>query len=165
MRPVFFWLPKSLPFLKLGETIFEQEFPIKKISSFQAGLAINWQNKLNKLTKLRRKHTNHWANTFNSKLKIQNSKGQSLLRFPIKIENKQTLNSILSKSDKQGLGIMRTYPNTINNIKELKNNFKNKTYPKATMTSKQMLTLPVHHLVSVSDSLQIKKIINTGIGF
>lgn len=165
MRPAFFWLPKSLPFLKLGETIFEPEFPIKKISPFQAGLATNWQKELNKLTKIRRKHTNNWANSFskntsNSKIHIKNSKLIAQLRFPIKIKNKQTLSSILSKSDKQGLGVMRAYPDSINHIKELKRHFINKIYPKATLMSKQMITLPVHQFVTLSDSSKIKKLIH-----
>ena len=50
MHPAFFWFPKALPFLKLGETIFEPEFPIKKLSSFQAGLARNWQQKRKTIT-------------------------------------------------------------------------------------------------------------------
>ena len=156
MHPAFFWFPKSLPFLKLGETIFEPEFSIKRLSPFQAGLARNWQQKLTKLTKTRIKNTNNWINSFSTNL--LNSK-LSLLRFPLKIENKQTLDTILSKSENQGLGIMRAYPDSINNIKELKSNFINKTYPNATLISKQLLTLPVHNFVSFSDSLKITKLI------
>jgi perosamine synthetase len=156
MHPAFFWFPKSIPFLKLGETIFDQNFSIKKISSFQAGLARNWQQKLIKLTKIRRKNTSNWINSFSTNL--FNSK-LPLLRFPLKIENKQILDTILSKSENQGLGIIRSYPDSINNIKELKKYFINKTYLKATMISEQLLTLPVHNYVSLSDSFKIKKII------
>jgi perosamine synthetase len=156
MHPAFFWFPKSIPFLKLGDTIFDQNFSLKKISSFQAGLARNWQQKLIKLTKIRRKNTSNWINSFSTNL--FNSK-LPLLRFPLKIENKQILDTILSKSENQGLGIIRSYPDSINNIKELKKYFINKTYLKATMISEQLLTLPVHNYVSLSDSFKIKKII------
>ena len=46
MRPSLFWFPKLMPFLKLGDTIYNLNYKIRKMSSFQAGLAKNWQYKL-----------------------------------------------------------------------------------------------------------------------
>jgi dTDP-4-amino-4,6-dideoxygalactose transaminase len=170
MRPALFWFPKSLPFLKLGQTIFEPEFPLKKMSSFQAGLAKNWQFRLRNMKSIREQKANAFRAAFQendnltSSMIYQNG-NHSLLRFPLKICDTQILDRILSKSEKQGLGIMMAYPDSINNIKELKNYFKNKTYPKATMISKHLITLPAHHFLSLSDSLQIKKLINNELGF
>lgn len=45
-HPRLFWIPKSLPFLRLGETQFNTSIPIRRISSFQAGLAKEWRVKL-----------------------------------------------------------------------------------------------------------------------
>ena len=157
MHPALFWFPKFLPFLKLGETLFEPGFPIKKLSPFQAGLSRNWQKKLDNMIKIRINNTTTWANYINSKHKIKNSK-LPLLRFPIKINNPQTLKTILSKSEHQGLGIMRTYPDSVNNIKELKQLFKIK-YPNATLIAKQLITLPVHSLLSFAEIIKIKQII------
>jgi len=170
MHPLLFWFPKYLPFLKLGQTIFEPEFPIKKMSSFQAGLAKNWQARLKNIISIRQQKANAFIAAFQkndnltSSMIYQNGT-HSLLRFPLKIYDSQIFDRILSKSEKQGLGIMRAYPDSINNIKELKNYFKNKIYPKATMISKHLITLPVHHFLSLSDSLQIKKLINNELGF
>jgi dTDP-4-amino-4,6-dideoxygalactose transaminase len=170
MRPALFWFPKSLPFLKLGQTIFEIEFPLKKMSSFQAGLAKNWQARLKNIISIRQQKVNAFTASFQkndnltSSMIYQNG-NHPLLKFPLKIYDSQIFDKILSKSEKQGLGIMRTYPDSINNIKELQNYFKNKTYPKATMISKHLLTLPVHHFLSLSDSLQIKKLINNELDF
>ncbi len=170
MRPALFWFPKSLPFLKLGQTIFEPEFPLKKMSSFQAGLAKNWQFRLRNMKSIREQKANAFRAAFQendnltSSMIYQNG-NHSLLRFPLKICDTQILDRILSKSEKQGLGIMMAYPDSINNIKELQNYFKNKTYPKATMISKHLITLPAHHFLSLSDSLQIKKLINNELGF
>jgi len=170
MRPALFWFPKSLQFLKLGQTIFEPEFSIKKMSSFQAGLAKNWQTRLRNMKSLRQQNANAFTAAFQKNDNLTSSMiyengTHSLLRFPLKIYDTQILDRILSKSEKQGLGIMRAYPDSINNIKELKNYFKNKTYPKATMISKHLITLPVHHFLSLQDSLQIKKLINNELGF
>ncbi len=170
MHPLLFWLPKSLPFLKLGQTIFEPEFPIKKMSSFQAGLAKNWQTRLKNIISIRQQKTNAFTSAFQKNDNLTSSMihqngTHSLLRVPLKIYDSKILDRILFKSEKQGLGIMRAYPDSINNIKELKNLFKNKTYPNAAMISKHLLTLPAHHFVSLSESLQIKKLIHNESGF
>jgi len=165
MRPALFWFPKSLPFLKLGETMFEPKFPLKKMSFFQAGLAKNWQTSLADMGLVREKRARAYTAAFqkNENLKscmLSQNGIHSLLRFPLNICDSQILDRIVSESEKQGMGIMRTYPDSINNIKELKNYFKNKTYPKATMISKHLITLPVHHFLSSSDNLKIKELIH-----
>ena len=65
-RPSFFWLPKSLPFLKIGDTIYDPAFKICNISPFQAGIVRNWQEKLACFSKLRMIAAQEW-----SKLKNQ----------------------------------------------------------------------------------------------
>src|SRR5216684_1912416 len=60
LNPRVFWVPRSLPFLKLGETPFETHFPILRMSSFQAGLARNWRGRLEKLRDVRKKSVNRW---------------------------------------------------------------------------------------------------------
>ncbi len=169
IHPELFWLPKALPFLKLGETIFDPDFPLKKMSPFQAGLAKKWQIRLRNIKSQNQQKANAFTAIFQKNEILTSSmicpnKNHTLLKLPLKIFDTQILDRILSKSGKQGLGIMRTYPESINNIKELKNLFKNKDYPKATMISKHLLTLPVHHFLSLSDSVQIKKLINNELG-
>jgi len=38
VSPRLYWLPAGMPFLRLGETIFHNDFPIQSLSSFQAVL-------------------------------------------------------------------------------------------------------------------------------
>ena len=170
IHPELFWLPNALPFLKLGETIFEPEFTVKKMSSFQAGLAKKWQIRLRNIKSQNQQKANAFTAAFQKNQNLTSSmiyqnKNHTPLKLPFKIFNTQIIDRILSKSGKQGLGIMRAYPESINNIKELKHLFKNKDYPKATMISKHLLTLPVHHFLSLSDSVQIRKLIINELGF
>jgi hypothetical protein len=58
LRPEFFWIPKNLPFLKLGETFFEPEFKIQRMSFFQAGLARNWYDRLKRSEIIRKRCVN-----------------------------------------------------------------------------------------------------------
>jgi len=59
LHPRLFWLPKSFPFLKLGETIYDPNFNIRKMSAFQAGLANSWQEKVKKFKKIRSTNSRH----------------------------------------------------------------------------------------------------------
>ncbi len=173
-HPLFFWFPKSLPFLKLGETIYALKFKIKKMSSFQAGLAKNWQNKLKLFQKKRIECAKFWADisirfnlyTYTSNFEtnylnpaIQNS-GSFLpfLRFPVSINDSSFRKSILEKSRHMGLGIMHTYPDSINGIQELKEEFNGQNFPVAKTLAKNLVTLPVHPLVSEQDMQKIIKL-------
>ena len=56
IHPSLYWMPKSLPFLKLGATLFDPSFPVRRFSSFQAGMAAGWKTKINMLKKIRLKN-------------------------------------------------------------------------------------------------------------
>ena len=187
MRPIFFWIPKSLPFLKLGDTIYNPNFKIKKMSSFQAGLAKNWQNRIKQFQKKRSECAKFWAkitknpnfHTYfsidpiskHSDSKIQNSNPPSkiqnfssssiqLLRYPVKISDHTLREKILEKSNKMGLGIMFTYPDSVNGIEDLKNEFKDQNYPGAKELAKNLITLPTHSFVSQKDIEKISLLIS-----
>ena len=164
MRPSLFWIPKSLPFLKLGETVYDPKFNIKKMSAFQAGLARGWQKKLKNLSRIRKTNSEYCTRifstqSFNSKLKTQNSKLTSLIRFPFITNTAKQRDIILQTSAKQGLGIMPTYPDSINGINELKNQFEGQNFPAAKEYANNLITLPVHQFISHNDKTKIADLI------
>lgn len=163
-HPSFFWIPKALPFLKLGETIYDPEFDIKRMSGFQAGLARGWQKKLKDLNTIRKTNSEYWAKIlssqpFNSKLQTQNSK--VLIRFPFEANTVKQRDIILRTSEKQGLGIMPTYPGSINEINELKNQFEDQNFPTAKECANNIITLPVHPFVSHKYKTKIAALIKS----
>src|SRR5206468_11490619 len=46
IRPALYWLPAGMPFLRLGETIFDRDFPIRGFSGMKAGLLRRWRQRL-----------------------------------------------------------------------------------------------------------------------
>ena len=164
MHPLLFWIPRLLPFLKLGETIYDPKFNIKKMSSFQAGLARGWQVKLKNLTKIRNINSENWTkidsnHVFNSNLKSQIS--TPFIRFPYIAKTEKQRDIILRSSDKQGLGIMPAYPDSINGITELKNQFKGQNFPTAKEYAIMIVTLPVHQFVTHKDRTKIANLIKS----
>ena len=64
------------------------------------------------------------------------------------------------ESEKKGLGIMFTYPDSIDGIRELKANFKGQDFPMAKELANNLITLPIHPFVSQKDKAQIAALIS-----
>lgn len=175
MNPFLFWLPKSIPFLKLGETTFNVDFCVKKMSAFQAGLSIKWQNKLKVFNQIRSENSKYWFDLLNKKIKkdiqliLYNSNSDDLtgemfsngfIRFPIAIHDKKLRNRIIEISEAIGAGVMPTYPDTINGIEELQSHHERKRFPNAEKMVRNIVTMPVHPLVNNNDRKKIANLFN-----
>lgn len=162
-RPLFFWFPKSLPFLKVGDTFYDPDFKIRKMTGFQAGLAKDWKEKLEKFKNNRRENSMPLASiTELSSIQgycLKNGHFPDMLRFPVKIEDTGKWQKTLKLSEKAGLGIMFTYPGAVNGIKDLREAFQGQSFPIAEKLPRQLLTLPVHLYVSSEDKKKITNLI------
>lgn len=165
LKPLLFWFPKSLPHLKLGETIYDPHFRIRKMSTFQAGLATKWSDKLEKSKIFRSNCSKYWLKLIkhaenNGLSTITYGHNPGLIRFPVRVDDFTVREKILSKSQRKGFGIMPTYPDSIDGIKELKDQFKNEDFPFAKEIVKKLITLPTHSLVTQKDRDKIAALIN-----
>lgn len=164
-HPMLFWIPKGLPFLKLGETLFEHSFPVRKLSSFQAGLAWNWEKKLERFRTGRNGNVRWWAIFFRdgpvdgiSPFIDPHCTIPDALRFPVRIENDKKREAVLRESKKMGLGISATYPLSLDELPELEN-FHPAPCPYARACARTLVTLPVHEYVSEHDREKIGRIV------
>ena len=155
LYPIFFWIPKSLPFLKLGETIFDPNFKIKKMSSYQAGLTKEWVEKLHFFRQTRKKNIKKWLAVLEAKVcKLYFSREDAipdLIRLPLKIDNEKLREEILRAGRRGGTGISIAYPDVLNDVEELMEMFKGKDFPAARNHAKTLVTAPIHPLVSEED--------------
>jgi perosamine synthetase len=156
--PKIYWLPKSLPFLKLGETHFNPTFPIRKLSSFQAGMAKKWKTKIDKLKAARSANANKIAGYGIKPLGVCGGTFPDLIRFPVLVTDKETKKTLLQKSERAGLGISDGYPGAINGIDEIWHHFNGSMFPVAKDLAERIVTLPVHPYVSEDDVQDIVKI-------
>ena len=168
IHPRFFWVPRSMPFLKLGETLFEPHFPILRMSSFQAGLARNWRAKLEILRDVRKKKVNRWIALLEPS-RIHGSHfltGQvlGLLRFPLRISDKKKREALLRESARRGLGIMPVYPTSIDAIPELKGKIGCGAFPFAERCARELVTLPTHGYLTEDDVTKLSRLISRVLG-
>ncbi len=159
LHPGLYWVPKSIPFLRLGATIYDSTFNITKMSPYQAGLANGWEDKLQRLKVDRKKNSKNWLSSLKSgyihHYCSNSSNLPNLIRYPIRFDNNALRERIVQQSHRLGLGIMYTYPDSIDHIKEITSHFKGKYFPVANKISKNLITLPIHPFVSQNDRSQI----------
>jgi perosamine synthetase len=164
LHPALFWIPKMLPFLRMGETIYDPEFEIKQMSPLQAGLSRNWQQRVERFQQARHRTAQEWLTllqTLQQKNFIQgNGEIPDLIRFPWKIDSLNVRKRLMDASDHMGLGITKTYPDAIDGIPELTNKFAGQQYPVAKELTETVLTLPIHSMLKPQDIEKIKRIIS-----
>ena len=178
-NPLLFWFPKSLPFLKVGHTIYNPDFKVRQFTSFQAGLLRNWKNKLISFKKKRSTNSRMFynfiekqngsrqfvadyvnADQISSSNEAFHRKMPPFLRFPVRISNERLAEDIIKESNKKGLGITFTYPGSVNNIDELKSCFEEHSFQNAENLAHQLITFPVHPYISKKDVQKSSKILN-----
>ena len=155
LRPEIFWLPRSLPFLRLGETRFDTSFPVYRLSNFQAGLLRGVQHKLFNLRRVRQGNIKVWFERF-PRFRVQNIEKQhgvfpDLLRFPFCTGNRKKADLLLQQSTQLGLGLARTYPDAIQGIPELGKQLAGQDAPNARRAAQEIITLPVHGFLTPRD--------------
>ena len=155
LLPTFFWIPKSLPFLKLGETTFDPDFQMKKISYFQVGLTKNWIEKLRFFRQVRQDNIKKWLpvlDDVNCKVCLPNQpETPDLIRLPVRIEDEHYRIGLLAVGARSGAGISAVYPEALCEVPELNEMFKSKNFPEAKKNARELITFPVHPFVSHRD--------------
>ena len=154
LRPTLFWLPKRLPFLKIGETRFHRTFPVRKFTGFQAGLLHDWRQKLETLNRGRSDN----ADGYIEHLELSNgmqiyANGFPYNRFPIYLEGKASKEELCESGNRMGISPM--YPFPIHRIQEIKEMFDRRDFEGAETISDTLVTLPTHILLNENDTMMI----------
>jgi perosamine synthetase len=160
IRPTLYWLPAGLPFLRLGETRFELDFPIRRMSGMNAGILSNWRDRLTRANAIRVTI----AAYLRAQLGFENAHGATIpyLRFPVMMDSRQARDRVHDLAMTRGLGVSRMYPTPINEIQEIKDRFAGRTFPFAKLIADRLLTLPTHHLVADSDRRSVCELLRYG---
>ena len=157
VHPLLFWLPAGIPQLRIGETLFFEDFPMKKLSGMAAGLLSNWRERLDRANAGRRET----ARFFAEQLGVQTDRKDFIpyLRFPFLTASREQKESLMSLPESRGLGLSPMYPTGVDAIYQLKDILQGKTYPVARDMAERLVTLPTHYLLSHKDKVSICKLI------
>ena len=155
--PAAYWFPAGLPFLRLGETKFYHDFPIRRMGRLRAGLLSNWKARLSRSTTARMKRASDLMRGLKDPPLDQVTRGPQpsaesvQLRFPVLMKSKEKRSRICALSRRQGLGISHFYPTAIQEIPELQSSLSAINAPGASILADCLITLPTHDYVTQRD--------------
>ncbi|BCS54965.1 DegT/DnrJ/EryC1/StrS aminotransferase family protein [Geobacter sp. SVR] len=150
VHPWLYWLPKSLPFLKLGTTDYDPSFPIRRLSPFQAGLACRWPGRIELFRRLRRENASAIVSR-GFALPGGLEALPDLIRFPLLMPDRGSKERLLEYSERRGLGISAGYPDTVVGIADMGGPPLAGDFPAAQDIAGRIVSLPVHPFVRQQD--------------
>jgi dTDP-4-amino-4,6-dideoxygalactose transaminase len=156
IRPGLYWFPEGLPFLKLGQTEFNPNFRIKKLSGMKAGLLRSWRERLDRAGRARAETAAYFHGRPGVKALWRGS--VSYLRLPVVLQSRKVRDEIVSNSGERGLGVSKMYPTAVHEIQEIRENFNGRSYPSASRIAEGLLALPTHQYVTEKDKEEICKL-------
>ncbi len=165
LHPRLYFIPASLPFLKLGETRFT---PLQKIKPMaEENLSILDANIENYLRTKNNKRQ-QWLSDIVSELKLidlpKQCCGQNnppvLLRYPVLAASRKQRDELYHKLNQAGLGVSKMYQRPLNKIQGLEDIFREQgEFPNAAEFAERLLTLPVHKGLTLNVAQKLKEYI------
>ena len=158
ISPRLYWLPAGLPFLRLGETVFHDDFPVRRLSAFQASLLSRWTERLAALDAVRCGHARFYRAHLDG-VQIP-STDLPYLRFPVLLPSSEERERILFREHGKKLGMSVMYPTTVAGIRQLQGRLPEYVFPEAERIVSTLVTLPTHPLLSEAERVRICSLVN-----
>jgi hypothetical protein len=163
-RPAIYGIPTSLPFLELGETIYEDPWPPRSISAASAGAVAQTMPLADRELPVRR------SNAARLSVAVRSSPGLQLiessppgepgyLRLPL-IARGTIRNSLVDASARR-LGVLPSYPRAIFQLDQFQRCWNNRggRIKGAAQLAEQLVTLPTHGLLTERDLRCLEKLL------
>lgn len=147
IRPRLYWIPASIPMLKLGQTFFYKDFPMARLSGANAGLLTRWRDRLNRSLCGREEVAKYFQQEM--RLPEPSARPRPYLRLPILMKDRNERDTLFAHSQRQGAGLSLMYPGTLNDIDEIRDS--NLRFPGAQSIADRLIALPTHEYVSSRD--------------
>lgn len=154
IHPLLYWLPAGLPFLGLGETIYDPHFSIHKMDGMRAGLLSGWEERLRVSNAERADRALRYMDRLPALLRQVEpvrARGVAYLRLPLLMPNAETKAAVCAMAKEKGLGVSSLYPAPVSDIPELKAVLPSRRFEGAHALAERLVTLPVHHYVDTAD--------------
>lgn len=168
LRPNLFWIPNSMPFLKLGTTEFNPSFALGRIPALSAALLPELLGSLDEVNGTRRA---------NAKALREMMEGSSKFEFPVPAANtracfvrlpvlgcdKELRDRAVATLRSAGIGATAFYPSAICDIAGVESYMSQPDFhrEKAESLSQRLFTLPVGPFVTTQDLERITNILGT----
>jgi perosamine synthetase len=158
LRPSRYWLLDHVPFLELGASRFEPDFPIARLSAYQTRLAARLFPRLDSYNEIRRHDADQLRSGIEGVEGIEiprPGEGTSpvYLRFPILARDAVHRSHLLRRLREAGIGASASYPTAVGDIPGIESYLARhqEAYSGARAIAARILTLPTHPGVTPRD--------------
>lgn len=155
-HPWLYWLPNSLPFLKLGETMYNPDFELAGLSESRQRRGGWMMTQMGNIIAARTIVADAYRRELTGVTGITlpvlpNQATACYLRFPLLVKDPLIRTEILRHGGR--FGISRMYPDVISSIPDLKPHLVSGLSPclNGAMVANSLITLPTHHGIKPSD--------------
>lgn len=157
VRPFLFWIPAGIPSLKIGETLFYSDFPIKRMSGSASGLMWNWRKRLALSNHVRRSNSAFFAKRLGMREAADGS--VPFLRFPVLTNSRTQKDWLMSRPEARELGLSGMYPKGIDSVVEIKSLLGGRICPAARDVADRLVTIPTHDFLTDDDKEKICRLV------
>jgi len=166
LHPRLYFVPNSLPFLKLGANEYDPDFKFLSFSNLQAGIGRIGLENLTHYNRKRIKNAYYLIQSLkrqsNVKLpKIISDSSPCFTRFPIFFKSSKLREQFFTIFSSLRLGVSKNFPCPLNKIPGFKHLIvnSNDSFPGAEWVCRRILTLPTHPFVNKNDLSKIVRIL------
>ncbi|MDB4516669.1 DegT/DnrJ/EryC1/StrS family aminotransferase [Crocinitomicaceae bacterium] len=156
LHPALYWIPARLPFLSLGETRYEEDYPIHKYPSPLSPIALAQLKRYMAITTQRTQVARWYQESLPEHpdlLPVQpgTNTQPAWLRFPLRIIERSARNKFLVLN--RAMGCTGSYPKSIAEIPEIREQLviQNLKCDASKTIASEIVTLPTHTFVSRKD--------------
>jgi len=158
LPPSRYWILDRIPFLGLGLSVFDPNFKIAQLSTFQARLASQLSPLIDSYNRIRQQNAHHLRVGIDGVEGIEIPrpvKGANpvYLRFPILTRDATHRSQLLRRFRAAGIGASTSYPTAIGHIPGIDQYLARdqQPCPGAVSIAKRIITLPTHPYVTSTD--------------
>ncbi|MBD3868835.1 MAG: DegT/DnrJ/EryC1/StrS family aminotransferase [Acidobacteria bacterium] len=154
-HPRLFWLPRALPWFRVGETWFAKEFPASKAGSIVPRMLQTVWPGLAAIRAGRERTAIAFRSALEGCVEVRQPDLKAvecgLVRYPLVFDSPQQRDSALAAMEQEGLGGTGMYPAPLHRIPGLAETFPGVTCRHAESLAGRILTLPLHDRVKPED--------------
>lgn len=147
IRPRLYWIPSLLPFLRLGETRFPDDVPLRRLGAVKAALLAGWQRRLAQSNTTR----SDVAADYRRRLPLPSTGRHAYLRVPLLAPTPGAKEKLHALAQVRGLGVSAAYPTAVSDIPQIRDAFRGQRFPAAEHVAARLVTIPTHQWVSEQD--------------
>jgi perosamine synthetase len=167
LNPSLYWIPNSLPFLKLGTTEFAPDFPISGLTAISQALLSDQLGRLENVNSIRRKNATTISNSLEGNERFSTPKPSpdsqpAYIRFPVIARDRAARDEAVSRMRGAGIGAGPFYPEAVCDIAGIGPHMATDDFhrPRAEDLARRLFTLPTHPFVGEGDLDRMIAILN-----